>query len=181
MATKTTLLAVPQKNDLTATRPSNLSGQNVSRTLEMSSPNGRMAVDRLDAELSPSRKSYVSCRYSVCHNVLIANKRYTLGLELTRLTPPVLGGHKGPFPESDGTEAVGIETENTTVVAATGIAAVEAGTVIVTETETGNTAATTTNADAVATIETKTVVVETVTARETKGTTGNDEGRGKTM
>ena len=75
--------------------------------------------------------------------------------------------------------AGGIETGSTTAVAATDTAAVEAGTVIVTETETGNTAATITNADAVAKIETKTVVVGTVTARETKETTGNDEGREK--
>ena len=76
-------------------------------------------------------------------------------------------------------EAVETETENTTVVAATDIAAVEAGTVIVTETEIGNTVAMITNAGAVTKIETKTVAVETVTARGTKGTTGNGEGRGK--
>lgn len=136
-----------------------------------------MAVDRLDAELSPSRKSCVSRR----RGVLIANKRYTLGLEPTRLIPPVRGGHRDPFPENDGMEVVEIETENTTVVAATDIATAEAGTVIVTETETGNTATTITNEDAVGKIKTKTVAVESVTAKKTKGTTENDEGRGKTM
>ena len=78
-------------------------------------------------------------------------------------------------------EAVEIGAESTTVVAATDVATVEAGTVIVTETETGNTAATTTSVDVAAKIETKIVTVETVTARETKRTTENDEGRGKTM
>ena len=78
-------------------------------------------------------------------------------------------------------EAVEIGAESTTVVAATDIATVEAGTVIVTETETGNTAATTTSVDVAAKIETKIVTVETVTARETKRTTENGEGRGKMM
>jgi len=76
-------------------------------------------------------------------------------------------------------EAVEIGTENTTVVAAMDIATAEVGTVIVTGTETGSTAATIMNADAVAKIETKTVVAETVTARGTKRSTENDEGRGK--
>ena len=140
-----------------------------------------MAADRLDAERSPSRKSCVLCRRSAPRSVLIANKPYTPGLEPIQLIPPVRGGHKGPFPESDEMEAVEIETETTTVAAAMDIATVEAGTVIVTETETGSTAATTMNAGAVAKIETKTVAVETVTARETKGTNENDEGRGKMM
>lgn len=78
-----------------------------------------------------------------------------------------------------GVAEIGIE--NTTVVAATDIAAVEAGTVIATGTEIGNTVAMNTNADVVAKIETKTAAAETATARETKGTTESDEGRGKTM
>jgi hypothetical protein len=97
------------------------------------------------------------------------------------LIPPVRGGHRDPSPESDEMGVVEIGTESTTIVAATDIATVEAGTVIVTETETGNTVATTMNADAVEKIETKTVVVETVTARETKRTSENGEGRGKMM
>jgi len=140
-----------------------------------------MAADRLDAERSPSRKSYVSRRHSVPHCILIANKRHTLGLGPTQLIPPVRGGHRGPFPETNEMEVVEIGTESTIVVAATDIASVEAGTVIVTETETGNTVATTMNADAVAKIETKTVAVVTVTARGTKRTTENGEGRGKMM
>ena len=78
-------------------------------------------------------------------------------------------------------EAVEIETENTTAAAATDIVTVEAGTVIVTETETENTAAMITNADAATKIETKTVAVGSATARGTKGTTENDEERGKRM
>lgn len=78
-------------------------------------------------------------------------------------------------------EVVGIVTESTTVVAATDIAAAEAGTVIVTEKETGNIAATIMNADAAARRKTKMVVVGTVTAKRMKGNTENDEGRGKTM
>ena len=74
-------------------------------------------------------------------------------------------------------------TESITAVVVTDIVAVEAGTVTVTEKETGieteNTAATITNADAVAKIEKKTVAGEIVTATETKGTTESDEGRGK--
>lgn len=140
-----------------------------------------MAADRLDAEHSPGRKSYVSRRHSVSHSILTANERYTSGLGPTRLIPPVRGGHRDPFLESNGTEVVEIEKETTTVVAPTDIAAVEVGTVIVTETETGNTVATTMNADAVVKTEIKTVAVETVTARKTKGTTENDEGRGKMM
>ena len=147
----------------------------------MSSPSGRMAADRLDAEHSPSRKSCVSRRHSVLRNVLIANERYTLGLGPIQLIPPVRGGHRGPFPESNEMGVVEIGTESTTIVAAMDTATAEAGTVIVTETETGNTAVTTMNADAVAKIEIKTVAVETVTAREKKGTTENDEGRGKMM
>ena len=78
-------------------------------------------------------------------------------------------------------EVVEIETKTTIAVAATDIAAVEAGIAIVTETGPGNTAAMTTNADVVTKIETKTAVVGTVTARETKETTGNEEGRGRKM
>lgn len=140
-----------------------------------------MAADRLDAELSPSRKSYVSRCHSVPRHVMITDKRYIPGLGPTRSIPPVRGGHIGPFLESDEMEAVEIGTENATVVAATDIAAVEAGTIIATETETGNTVTTTMSADAVARIGTKTVAAGTVTARETKGITGSDEGRGKMM
>lgn len=100
------------------------------------------------------------------------------------MIPPVRGGRRDPFPKSNGTEVVETVTENITAVAATDIAAAEAGTVIVTETkkgiETGSTAATITNADAVAKTEKKTVAGETVTVIETKGITGSDEGRGKT-
>lgn len=97
------------------------------------------------------------------------------------MIPPVRGGRRDPFPESDETEVVEIGAGSTTVVAATDIVTVEAGTVIVTETETENTVATTMNADAVAKIGTKTVAGETATARETKRTTENGEGRGKMM
>ena len=114
-------------------------------------------------------------------SVLIADKRYTLGLGPTQLIPPVRVDHKDPFPGSDETEVVEIGAGSTTVVATTDIVTVEAGTVIVTETETGNTVVTTMNADAVAKIGTKTVAVETATARETKRTTENGEGRGKMM
>ena len=48
-----------------------------------------------------------------------------------------------------------------------------------TETEPGNTMVMITNADAVTKTKKKTAVVETVTVRETKETTGNDEGRGR--
>ena len=140
-----------------------------------------MVVDRLDAELSPGRKSYASCRHTVQRSVLIANQRYTLGLEPTRSIPHVRGGLRDPFPENGGMEAVEIETENTTAAAATDIVTVEAGTVIVTETEIENTAAMITNADAATKIETKTVAVGSATARGTKGTTENDEERGKRM
>lgn len=112
---------------------------------------------------------------------MVANKWYATGLEPIQSTPPVPGSHKDPFPGNNEMELVETVTGTITAAVAMSIAAVEAGTVIVTGTETENIAATITNVGVVVKIEKKTVVGETATAIETKGITESDEGRGKTM
>ena len=116
----------------------------------------------------------------ITQHVLMANKLCTTGLEPIQLTPPARGGRRDPVLGTDGMEVVEIETESTTAVAAMDIAAVEAGTVIATETEIENTAVTITNEGADAKRETRTVAAETETAIEKKRITENGEGRGTT-
>lgn len=69
LTTETTSLASSQKERPDVDAPSEFERQKRIVNLGMSSPNGKMAVDRLDAELSPGRKSYVSLRCVVQHNI----------------------------------------------------------------------------------------------------------------
>ena len=113
---------------------------------------------------------------------MLANKWCASGLEHIQLTPPVRGGHRGPFPGNNGTVVESV-TESIIAVAVTDTATVEVGTVTVTEketgTETGSTAATITNADDVAKIEKKKVARVTATAIEMKRIIENGEERGR--